>query len=221
MKINFAADRKKRSRFSRWVEKQTDKVKHTYWNVIPYDWRPGQIWYRFKCWAWKRHTTVKPRYLPHTWCDRCSILPHMMFEILSQFIEKECSPGIVEWYGENGHKITVDGTEKYVMDEMKDLCSWWHEIYNKEYERVDNVIWELIHTHNLGPQGDWDEMNDPLVDDDGEVYAYRWNPKYETAEKETLYHMLLNALNRLEREQHEDLEEKMIRLCKLRAYMWT
>ena len=80
-------------------------LKYAYWHTVPYDWRPGQIWCRLKCWAWKRYTTVKPRYLDHTWCDRCDLLPHMMFEILCDFVEKECSPGCVEWYGEHGHKL--------------------------------------------------------------------------------------------------------------------
>lgn len=141
----------------------------------------------------------------------------MMFEILSEFIEKECSPGHVEWYGEHGHKITVNGEEKYVRDEMQELYDWWHNIYMKEYEKVNDAIWE--EAHKCGPLGD--DMNDPLVDEDGDVYAYEWNPKYEDDEKKAMYHMLLNNLNRLEREQHEDLEDKMIRLCKIRGYLWT
>lgn len=67
-----------------------DKLRNFYWRLIPYDWRPGQLLYRMKCFFFKRYTTVKPRYLPHTWCDRTAVLPHMMFEILSQFLEKEC-----------------------------------------------------------------------------------------------------------------------------------
>jgi len=104
---------------------------------------PANLWYSFKCWAWKRHTTIKPRYLSHTWHDRCVILPHMMFEILSQFIEGECGPdGHVEWYGENAHMITVAGEEKYVRDEMQELYDWWHKKYNKRYEELAEYIHE-------------------------------------------------------------------------------
>lgn len=89
-----------------WAKTRTEKIKAKYWNLVPYDWRPGQIWYRFKCWAWYRYTTVKPRALPDTWMDRDTILEHMAFEILSQFIEKEkpdlhfdiqYSPNKLEW----------------------------------------------------------------------------------------------------------------------------
>lgn len=66
------------------------KIKHTYWAIIPYDWRPHSIWYRLKCFVWHRYTTVHPRTLPwHTWTDRDSLLTHSIMEILSRYIEEE------------------------------------------------------------------------------------------------------------------------------------
>ena len=114
-----------------------------YWNRVPYNWRPGQIWYRFKCWAWYRYTTVKPRYLPHTWTDRDDVLPHVMFEVLSQFIERECTPECIDWEA-SGHMITVDGVEKNVRQEMQELYDWWHQEYNKDYPKCAVATpWQL------------------------------------------------------------------------------
>ena len=80
----------------KWAKTPWQKLKRLYWKTIPYDWRPGQIWYRLTCFLWKRYTTVKPRTLPyHTWCDRDVLMVHCMFEILCRFIEGE-KPA--EWF---------------------------------------------------------------------------------------------------------------------------
>jgi hypothetical protein len=200
----------------KWIEKLQD----IYWNIVPYDYRPSQLWYKLKCIVWKRYTTVKSRYLSHQWHDRCTVLPHTMFEILSQFIEKECSPGHVEWYGEYGHKIIVNGEEKYVRDEMQELYDWWHNVYNKEYDVINDKIWEEV--HKCDPIGNkFSDWTDKMLNESGEIYAYRWSPKYETKEKEAMHFMLMKALNDLEISQHEDLQDKMHRLVNIQPYMWT
>jgi len=107
-------------------------------------WHPMEIWYRFTCWIWRRYSTVKPRYLPHTWCDRSEILPHAMFEILSAFIEKECSPGHIDWYHEHASKVMVDGKERFVRDELQDIYDWWHEKYNKEFPAAIEALYDSI-----------------------------------------------------------------------------
>lgn len=148
-----------------------DKICLFYWGMVPYDYRPGQIWYRFKCWLWKRYSTIKPRYLPHTWCDRVELLPHMMFEVLSQFIEKECSPGMVDWQ-KSGHSVIVDGKEVNVRDEMQDLYDWWHQIYNKEYpERMKQIYAESEHE-------EW-PPNKPITEDFWTRRASRLETKME------------------------------------------
>lgn len=185
-------------------------------------WHPKEIWYRFKCWAWKRYTTVKPRWLDHTWCDRCELLPCMMFEILGQFIEKECSPGYVEWYGENGHKIEVDGKMVYVRDEMDELWKWWCEVYVPEdgtkypnsYQGRNDVIWEEIHK--------LDEAS--LISHfkkDEERGLTMFDPQYKNAEDKDRVKHLFKQLNAIEAEQHAELEARMHRLVRIRPYLWT
>jgi hypothetical protein len=175
-------------------------------------WHPKELRYKFKCWAWKRYSTVKPRTLPHTWCDRCQLLPHMMFEILSQFIEKECSPGHVEWYGEYGHKITVDGKEKYVRDEMQDLYDWWHLQYLKRYPELENKLWEDVRAHaDAHKQSDFREEG-------GMCY---WDPQYDTPENAERGKELLMRLHWLGAAAENALNRRLERLLKIRRYMWT
>lgn len=187
-------------------------IKYAYWNIIPYDWRPGQIWYRLKCFLWHRYTTVKPRYLHHTWCDRCEIMPHMMFEILAQFIEDECSPGYVQWYGEQGHKITVNGQEKYVLDEMKDLVAWWDDVWNGEWEEVNDILWAEAHKHD--PETEWTEV-------DGKPHLSYWDPQFKETEDGEIWHFCMRAVNKLERNMHKAREKCLHRMIAIMPYMWT
>lgn len=173
-----------------------EKIQDLYWKIIPYDYRPGQIWYRFKCWAWKRYSTVKPRYLKHTWCDMDHLMAHTMFEILSTFIEEECSPGHVVWYGEYAHMVEVNGEQVNVRDEMQYLYDWWHKKYNGSYEKETDEIYE--HT-----------IDEPFVDDNGHLYMSDHN------------RALYKKASELEQEYEEQLEENLIRLLKIRPYMWT
>jgi hypothetical protein len=141
----------------------------------------------------------------------------MMFEILSQFLEKECSPGIVEWYVEYGHKITVDGEEKYVRDEMQELYDWWHKKYNKEYPAREEALYDLK------PKSIRDFR--PCDDEEGEDGKYGeyyvFDPEYETEEDERLADACRKALNDQEREVEEELKEMMHRLVEVYRWMWT
>jgi hypothetical protein len=195
-----------------------EKIKDMYYHMIPYDYRPGELWYKLKCWAWNRYSTVKPRYLGHTWCDRRELLPHAMFEILSQFIEQECSPEIVDWKA-SGHMVTVNGKEHNVRDEMQDLYDWWHKIYQIEYKETNDLLWKEAEKHNSNDK--FEEITDDpeITEKYGKLYS--WNHTFNTEEDKEIYNKCLDAIHKLENMQNADLEEKMHRLVKLTPYMWT
>jgi len=102
-----------------------EKIESCYWRVVPYEWRPGQIWYCFKCWAWHRYTTVKPRKLGHTWSDKTHLIPHVLFEMLCDFVEKELRDGHVDW---DAFPDQADAR-----DRMETLYKWWTEEYDEWY----------------------------------------------------------------------------------------
>lgn len=182
------------------------KIKRLYWKLISYNWRPHEIWYRLKCFCWHRYTTTKPRYLSHQWCDRCALLPHTVFEILSRFIEEECSPGHIEWYGNYGHKING----KYVRDEMQELYDWWHKVFNKAYPQVTRILWRYANKYD--PIVDWVKL-----DDEFEEYNPRWNSE----ESERLYGIYMDAINKLERTMEKELKKRLHRVIEIMPYMWT
>jgi len=134
----------------------------------------------------------------------------MMFELLCQFVERECSPGHIEWYGEYGHKITVECTEKYVIDEMKDLIAWWHQVWNKEVEEVEDMLWTEALRHS--PISDFVPLSDHLVE---------WKPQFANDHDEEVYRCCVMACNKLERIMNKALEERLHRLVNIIPYMWT
>lgn len=188
-----------------------DKIKHKYWDMVPYNWRPFQLIYRLKCWSWKRYTTVKPRYLPHSWCDRTELLPHMMFELLSQFLEKECSPGIVDWDATPDHK--------QAMRDMRKLYDWWHITYQKVYPEVENILWEEAEKHY--PTTHWEPCNDKILTCKYGEGLQTYSPKFKTKEDKEIYNQNLKAINKLERKHWDDLQKRLHQLIDLREYFWT
>lgn len=188
-----------------------DKIQDLYWQIVPYDWRLRQIVYRLRCFFWCRYTTVKPRTLPyHTWTDRDNLLAHCSFEILSRFIENECSPGNVDWYSDDcPHKIVVNGVEKWVRDEMQEIYEWWHNKYikgqNDENERLHKEI----------------EKVEPITytgEKDGQWY---WEPQFKCEEDAVEWKGYMRALSDLERNIESELQLMLHRLVDIRQYMWT
>jgi hypothetical protein len=130
----------------------------------------------------------------------------MMFEILSQFIEKECSPGHIEWYGEWGHKI--DG--KYVRDEMQELYDWWHNVYNKFHHEEDAKLWDKASKHR--PDVEWVPL------DGG---GFLWDQQWKNEDDKQLYHKHLDAAIELEENMEKQLAENLHRIINIMPYMWT
>ena len=185
-------------------------------------WHPAKLWYSFKCWAWHRYSTVKSRHLSHEWADRTAILPYTMFEILEQFVERECSPGIVKWYGSNPHKIMVElpggvVVEKNVRDEMKDLCVWWNRQYHGRYKRLEEKIW--FDFERLQDRYHVSDFETGMRDSDD--CRHFWDPQYSTPWAKERAEELLRRLNLLERAADAALTRRMHRIVKLTPYLWT
>jgi hypothetical protein len=189
-----------------------DKIKYWYWDVIPYDYRPSELWSKVKCFLWKRYKIVNPRYLPYTWCDRRELLAHAMFEILSNFVEKECSPGCVDWYHEYAHKINIDGKEVFVRDEMQHLYDWWHKAYLKEYAEIEEHLWDL-----------YTKFTPPIekcFEKDGKYY--RLDMTNGLSEEDRKKHeMVVDSIKKFEIFIEEELQEKLHRIVNVRLSMWT
>jgi hypothetical protein len=142
-----------------------------------------------------------------------------MFEILSRFIEEECSPGHIDWEG-SGHTIEVNGVEKNVRVEMQDLYDWWHNVCMKLYEEVNDILWKEAEKHP--PTREFIPINragEEIEEEDAEMF--RWETEFETPEDDEVHHRCMMAINKLERMRDAKLQEMMVRLVKLTPYLWT
>jgi len=143
-----------------------------------------------------------------------------MFEILGRFIENECSPGHIEWYGKHGHRIATDGGERYVRDEMQCLWDWWREVYAGD--RIKNphsydARREVIHAQI--DRIDATSLISNFDDTDGDFVTY--SPRYKNAEDGERVEALYKQLSALDEEQHTELQARMHRLVNIRRYLWT
>jgi hypothetical protein len=138
----------------------------------------------------------------------------MMFEILGQFIEDECSPGHIQWYGEHGHTIEVNGERKYVRDEMSDLWDWWRAEYIVGYDKRRDEIHEQIEKTDEGALVS-------TFDKDEDSQMMRYNPRYKYPEAAERIKELYAKLTAIDNERRAALSDRMHRLVNIREYLWT
>lgn len=190
-------------------------LKESYWNIIPYDWRPGEIWYRLKCWVYHRYTTVKPRTLPyHTWCDRDKLLIHMNFEILSQFMEKELKGYRAEdweyYYTEQPGSLIQFGDSKkdpyYVLDY---LCRWW-KFYLEKEDRLSDGWANFSQKHS---KCDFNPIEGTQL--------FSWDTTWDSPENEAISNKIFKRYMKKSVVLERDLEDNLILLIKLRKHLWT
>lgn len=118
-----------------------DGIRSFYWRTIPYEYRPNILWYKFTCWAWFRYTTIKPRKLGHTFCDKKELLHHVIFEVLCEFVENEIKPKTMtkndwEWQKENNPAFYK------AWKEAVSIYNWWvkQPIYGIEFN--EDYTWQ-------------------------------------------------------------------------------
>jgi len=111
-------------------------------------------WYYLRCLVWHRYNVVKAKHLPPTWVDRCQLLPHVMFQVLCDFVEKE--DGIKANYFEGADKYTDaecdESGDPQAFDkrsmrrqtifaiELNRLYEWWNTVYLPYYKDEEGYL---------------------------------------------------------------------------------
>jgi hypothetical protein len=133
-----------------------------------------------------------------------------MFEILSQFIEKECEPEeIIDWDA-SGHTIKYHGKPTNVRKVMQELYDWWHNDYNKLRKEKEDEIWNKVVKYM--PKPSFVEKEDGI---------FTLNTKYKSSWYKKQYKKYSKLNIKLEYDYHKMLIENMKTLCELMPYMWT
>lgn len=170
------------------------------------------IFSRIKNRLLNRRGIPKPRYLSRGYHDTLDVLPHMMFELLSVFVEEELCHNSIEWYGDDGPLINIDGTGVYVRDEIQCLYTWWNDYYN--HSRLDE--YEVVYGELERCQPTMKRVLYPDIPGTTTTDFI-----FDTDEQEVYYTKCLETLYTMEDEDEMILQANLHRLVNLRRYLWT
>jgi hypothetical protein len=127
------------------------------------------------------------------WWDTDTRMLYGMMALLVEFIEKEKPEEIVEWDSASDHA--------HARDEFKAIYGWW-----KNYPKFQNEISDLL--------SKWHDCKF------GKDYSHDWIKKLnipDTKEAKRLFDNLNIAEQRLEEEE----QDMLMRLVKIRHFLWT
>lgn len=177
------------------IEYLKDKIEDIYMTIVPYEWRPSQLWDKFRCWLFKPYTTIKPRYLPHTWTDKDQILVHMVFEILSLYLEKEKPGEIIDWEWDEEHSKA--------WKEINELYKWWHETY---------IPWSETYMDKYEfPDWKFEKVEG----------SNHFTSRYRSEEEKQRAREVSQQITDEEERMHNEITEKCKRIIELRSFLWT
>jgi hypothetical protein len=122
-------------------------------------------------------------------------LMDITFEMFCEFYE---NGGIehIEWNSDEWHK--------HAKEEMDYLYKWWTKDRHEREEEIDTILDEWCIRHVVW----WEEV------DNGSYYHY-----HSTSSRYTEY--LSGLLHRLEYALEQEEEDNLIRLVKIKGYLWT
>lgn len=179
-------------------------------------WLPD-LWYYVKCRCWRRYHVLTIRTMPPTWQDSDERMLHAMFAILESVILKE------RIFERNGYAETDDAADgkswKWALTETQALWQWWTVARPKreaEYERR-LAVWHDCYMRDrhafTAAHPDWQRTDNPHVSRYSLPEEHVEPDDTQEAEK----HM---------RELDDDVRdaedtEMLIRLVRLRGYLWT
>jgi hypothetical protein len=192
-------------------------------------------WFRnFKYWI--KYTFISPSNVVKiktlkrgSWIDRDEILLHSSFQILTDYVEKECSgqyykielinieeemKAFADWSEEEriGHRDSLEEQNRYYK-EILDLYDWWNvrrpirekndpfTIEDKDFD----LLWDPSDEDRVESR---DEYGDPLT------YSFMLKPN---AERSAYY----DRQRKYEEMSDKEDEEMLIRLMKIRKFLWS
>lgn len=187
---------------ARWLRDKFRSIKS--WNRFS-DWSPRNIKWAIKCrFIHKTNKVHVKRFSDWGWADRCSVIRHLPFIVLTEFIEKEKPFERI---------VTDEPPQDKDWAELKELYEWY-----KNYEEFDSFKWM---EKRLGyvPSFGWDSepIEESGVDEweDPKMYAMNFHKKSSTEEQ-----VFADSLQ-AEREFEEEFTRKACRIIELYHYLWV
>lgn len=132
-------------------------------------------------------------------------LVHANFCLLAEYVEKEKPFEIIDWDSDDGHKNAAK--------EIKELYKWWKEVY-PNYDKHNPLYAEDVKCPDK-------EFIPHKIDADGDPETYEWKDKPGQEEVVKKFKEACEASWEYEKKQEEEIEANLIRLIKIRKYLWT
>jgi hypothetical protein len=190
------------------------------------------MWHYVKCRLWKRYTTVTPRSLPPTWCDRDHLILHANFEILMDFVEnelphswsvkdleaeiaKEVAPG--DWQQEQSRAWCESALPS--TKEIEFLYHWWTVLRPAREAEYDRrlMAWSELHQRQ---RSNYTEAN-PSWQKTDNPHLHRYSLPEDAPEPEGLA-AAHKAMREMDDEIRDAEDNAMLkRLIDIRGYLWT
>jgi hypothetical protein len=157
-------------------------------------------WIKFRTWA-KYHVVNSG--MPPGWHDITELMIHVNFQMLVNFIEKERAFETVVWDSPPEHARAKK--------ELEELYHWWKNVYPKYDD--NNPLYKTKH-----PERKFEPIE---VDKDGDPLLFSWEANFESEEAKEAYHKTIRDGMDYEVQCDKEIENNLIRLIKLRPYLWT
>ena len=161
-------------------------------------------------WWWIRYRTYKKFHvvkldLKPGYHDVDQRLIHANFCLLCEYVEKEEPFDRIDWDSDDHHKNAAK--------EIKELYKWWKEVY-PNYDKNDPLFADDV----KAPDHDSKVHS---VDEDGDPLTYEWVDKPGQEEVKKKFHDACMLSHEYEIKKEKEIEDNMIRLIKIRGYLWT
>lgn len=151
----------------------------------------NDIWWGFLHRTFYRFNKIELKHLKPGYYDVDHRMLHANFTLLESFVEKEKPFEHIDWDHDEKHQ--------YAGSEIKSLYSWWKESYLCRESVMETF------PDNLRPGlDDW-------IDNHGSEGETKW-PEY---------HLALRELWEQEERWNKEETDNLIRLIKIRPYLWT
>jgi hypothetical protein len=175
------------------MEKETLWTKFTEWLYYSV-WKFGiqDRYYKIRNRLFKKYYLIDTKLPRDSWLDSDSKILYGMMNILVDYVEKEDALNFINWDATEDHKK--------VKEEIVAIKSWWENYENRQKE-IEQAL------------DDWYEERIGGENDDP-IKCINKTP----TKKEINLHEHLNSL---EKKLNEEEEEMLIRLIKIRNYLWT
>ena len=175
-----------------FLERSLEEVQHWLRKISPYNWLRYRIW--------DRYHVVKMRYLKPGYHDATEILIHAMFQVLCDFIEQERPDEIVNWDSDEPHRNA--------RKEMQVLYDWW------KARQTRNEL-DPIHQPNVK----FPSMKFSPIE--GRDDVSKMDFVHESPEAQAIWEKACDDSGIWEEKCDKEDEEMMIRLSKIRGFLWT